>query len=147
MLSEARAQGTYGAAAHANEEYVKGVEDSAKWVNRGITMAGGKYLELVPLAGDVVEWLQEDITEAVVDSAKEDVAEKTGKTEKGVMADYVDAEGAASRAAAAAAVANAARGSDMTATDIDDLKLGASRESGTAHSTGRNLMASGKAGS
>lgn len=146
MLSEARAQGTYGAAAHANEEYVKGVEDSAKWVNRGISMAGGKYLELVPLAGDVVEWLQEDITEAVVDSAKEDVAEKTGKTEKGVMANYADAEAAASKAAVAA-VANAARGSDMTATDIDDLKLGASRETGTAHSTGRNLMASGKAGS
>ncbi|MCJ0872267.1 hypothetical protein [Streptomyces sp. AP-93] len=146
MLSEARAQGTYGAAAHANEEYVKGVEDSAKWVNRGITMAGGKYLELVPLAGDVVEWLQEDITEAIVDSAKEDVAEKTGKTEKGVMANYADAEASASKAAAAA-VANAARGSDMTATDIDDLKLGASRETGTAHSTGRNLMASGKAGS
>ncbi|MCP3756304.1 hypothetical protein [Streptomyces sp. TBY4] len=146
MLSEARAQGTYGTAAHANEEYVKGVEDSAKWVNRGITMAGGKYLELVPLAGDVVEWLQEDITEAVVDSAKEDVAEKTGKTEKGVMANYADAEAAAGKAAAAA-VANAARGSDMTATDIDDLKLGASRETGTAHSTGRNLMASGKAGS
>ncbi|MFI5765823.1 hypothetical protein ACIA8F_33435 [Streptomyces sp. NPDC051563] len=146
MLSEARAQGTYGAAAHTNEEYVKGVEDSAKWVNRGITMAGGKYLELVPLAGDVVEWLQEDITEAVVDSAKEDVAEKTGKTEKGVMANYADAEAAASKAAENA-VANAARGSGMSETDIKDLQLGAGRETGTAHSTGRNLMASGKAGS
>lgn len=144
MLSEARAQGTYGEAAHSNEEYVKGVEDSAKWVNRGITMAGGKYLELIPLAGDVVEWLQEDITEAVVDSARGDVAKKTGETEKGVMANYADAEAAASLAAENA-VANAAKGSGMSETDIKDLQMGAGRETGTAHSTGRNLMASGKA--
>ncbi|MGW6687845.1 hypothetical protein [Streptomyces sp. NPDC054961] len=146
ILSEARAQGTYGEAGHTNEEYVKGVEDSAKWVNRGISMAGAKYLELVPVAGDVVEWLQEDITEAIVDSAKEDVAEKMGKTEKGVMASYVDAEAAASKAAETA-VANAARGSGMSATDIKDLQEGAGRETGTAHTTGRTLMSSGKAGS
>ncbi|MET9959103.1 hypothetical protein ABZ128_08455 [Streptomyces sp. NPDC006326] len=143
MLSEARAQGTLGEAAHTNEEYVKGVEDTAKWVNRGISMAGSKYLEMVPVAGDVVEWLQEDITEAVVDGAKEDVAKKMGKTEKGVIADYARAQTAAGESAATA-VRNAARGSDISQTDMNDLAGVASKEAKTAHSVGRDLMASGK---
>ncbi|WP_328925946.1 hypothetical protein OG429_15705 [Streptomyces sp. NBC_00190] len=143
ILSEARAQGTFGEAAHTNEEYVKGVEDGAKWINRGIGAVGGKYLEMVPLAGDALEWLQEDITEAVVDGAKKDAADKMGETEKGVAADYAKAEKAASENAATA-VHNAARGSGMSETDINDLAGVASKETGIAHSVGRDHMASGK---
>ncbi len=143
ILSEARAQGTFGEAHHTNEEYVKGVEDGAKWINRGIGAVGGKYLEMVPLAGDALEWLQEDITEAVVDGAKKDAADKMGETEKGVMADYAKAEKAASESAATA-VHNAARGTGMSETDINDLAGVASKETGIAHSVGRDHMASGK---
>ncbi|MEJ8644115.1 DUF6571 family protein [Streptomyces sp. MS1.HAVA.3] len=51
ILSEARAEGIFAENGHKKEEYVKGVEDNAKWVNRVISAAGGKYLEMVPLAG------------------------------------------------------------------------------------------------
>ncbi|WP_327414262.1 hypothetical protein [Streptomyces sp. NBC_01233] len=141
MLTEARAQNMHSEAAHKAEEYVKGVEDNAKWINRGITAAGGKYLELVPLAGDIVEWVQEDVTEHFVDEAKKDGQELTGDTENDVSRMYADAQTRASDAARSAVI-NAAAGTGMSQTDIDVLAGAASRETTNGHSAGRDQVAS-----
>ncbi|WP_060180416.1 hypothetical protein [Streptomyces sp. IMTB 1903] len=141
MLTEARAQNMHSEAAHKAEEYVKGVEDNAKWINRGITAAGGKYLELVPLAGDIVEWVQEDVTEHFVDEAKKDGKELTGDMENDVSKMYADAQTRASDAARSAVV-HAAAGTGMSRTDIDVLAGAASRETTNGHSAGRDQVAS-----
>ncbi|MET9852729.1 hypothetical protein ABZY57_07255 [Streptomyces sp. NPDC006450] len=141
MLTEARAQNMHSETAHSNEEYVKGVEDTAKWINRGITAAGGKYVELVPLAGDVLEWVQEDVTEHFVEDAKKEGEDKTAETEKKVATMYAAAEERSSRAADDA-VHHAAAGSGMSAADVDTLATAASKESAVGHSVGRDLVAS-----
>ncbi|MFD4739139.1 hypothetical protein ACFWNR_20155 [Streptomyces virginiae] len=141
MLTEARAENMHAETAHSNEEYVKGVEDGAKWINRGITAAGGKYLELVPLAGDVIEWVQEDVTEHFVEDAKKEGEKKTDKTEQDVSEMYSAAQTRSSKAAAEA-VRNAAAGSGLSAADIDILAGAASKETANAHSVGRDQVAS-----
>ncbi|MBW5486329.1 hypothetical protein [Streptomyces bambusae] len=144
FLTEARAQGMHAETAHTNEEYVKGVEDGAKWINRGISAAGGKYLEMVPLAGDIVEWVQEDVTEYFVEDAQEKGKEKTADTEKAVAEMYSQADISTS-SAAESAVRNAAAGSGLSQREIDTLAGVASKESSVGHSVGRDLVDSSKA--
>ncbi|MFK0048166.1 hypothetical protein ACIQU4_29580 [Streptomyces sp. NPDC090741] len=146
MMTEARAQGMHAETAHTNEEYVKGVEDGAKWINRGVSAAGGKYLEMVPLAGDIVEWVQEDVTEHFVEDAKDKGKEKTAGTEKAVGQMYSEADRATSESARKA-VLHAAAGSGMSQQDINTLAGVASKESSVAHSVGRDLVDSSKGSS
>ncbi|MFJ9343684.1 hypothetical protein ACIRP0_31040 [Streptomyces sp. NPDC101733] len=146
MLSEARAEGSFGESAHKQEEYVKGVEDNAKWVNRGISAAGGKYLELLPLAGDAVEWLQEDITESVVKGAEEDAAKKADDSNQKAGAAFVDAQTGASKSAADS-VQIAARGSGLSERTIGSYQGVASTETANAYAVGRDLVATMNGGS
>ncbi|MBT2404645.1 MULTISPECIES: DUF6571 family protein [unclassified Streptomyces] len=146
ILSEARAEGTFAENGHKAEEYVKGVEDKAKWINRGISAAGGKYLEMVPMAGDVVEWLQEDITEGVVERAKKDQAEKTGEANHKAVIDYTDAQMEAGKSAAQS-VRKAAEGTGMTQRTIDALAGVASTETANAHAVGRGQVVESNRGS
>ncbi|MER5934551.1 hypothetical protein [Streptomyces sp. NPDC002054] len=136
ILSEARAQGVFAESGHKQEEYVKGVEDTAKWINRGIDMAGAKYVEMFPIAGDIVGWLQEDITDSVVESAKKDITDRTDKDDEQAVLDYQQADLAA-QDAAAAAVKKAAEGSGLSERDINVLAGVAATETGNAHAIGR----------
>lgn len=146
ILSEARAEGAFGENAHKAEEYVKGVEDNAKWINRGISAVGGKYLEMVPVAGDIVEWLQDDITESVVERAKKDQAEKTGEVDHKAVIDYTNAQKEAGLSAAAS-VRKAAEGTGMSQRTIDALAGVASTETSNAHAVGRGQVATSNGGS
>ncbi|MBT2542506.1 hypothetical protein J7E99_17725 [Streptomyces sp. ISL-44] len=146
ILSEARTEGVYAENGHKQEEYVKGVEDNAKWINRGISAAGGKYLEMVPVAGDVVEWLQEDITESVVEGAKKDIVKKTADSDQAAATAYVKAQEAAG-ASAAASVRKAAEGTGMSERTIGALAGVAATETTNAYSAGRDLVASSKGSS
>ncbi|MFB7257691.1 hypothetical protein [Streptomyces nojiriensis] len=146
ILSEARAEGTFAENGHKAEEYVKGVEDNAKWINRAISAAGGKYLEMVPLAGDVVEWLQEDITEGVVERATKDQAEKTGEADHKAVLDYTQAQLEAGRSAEQS-VRKAAEGTGMNQRSIDALAGLASAETANAHAVGRGHVVTSNGGS
>ncbi|WP_443031628.1 DUF6571 family protein [Streptomyces sp. 3211] len=146
ILSEARVEGVYAENGHKQEEYVKGVEENTKWINRAITAAGGKYLEMVPLAGDVVEWLQEDITESVVEGAKKDIVKKTADSDQAAAGAYIDAQQAAG-ASAAASVRKAAEGSGMSERTIGALAGVAATETTNGYGAGRNLVASSKGSS
>ncbi|MFD6889862.1 hypothetical protein [Streptomyces sp. NPDC059957] len=146
ILSEARAEGTFAENGHKAEEYVKGVEENAKWINRGISAAGGKYLEMVPLAGDVVEWLQEDITDSVVKAAEKDQAEKRDDANSEAVIKYTDAQTAAGESAAAS-VRHAANGTGMNQRTIDSLAGVASTETANAHAVGRGQVATSNGGS
>ncbi|MEV4682074.1 hypothetical protein [Streptomyces kurssanovii] len=136
IMTEARAQAVHDTKAHEAEEYDKGLEENAKWVNRTIDALGGKYLEMFPVAGDVVTWIKEDVTASVVENAKKDNAEESRhESARG----YVDAEAAAKRAAASAVDAGA-RGSGLTSEEIKEYRGVASSETANAHSIGRDLV-------
>ncbi|MEU5151156.1 hypothetical protein NRK68_13010 [Streptomyces yangpuensis] len=146
ILSEARAEGTFAENGHKAEEYVKGVEDNAKWVNRVISAAGGKYLEMVPLAGDVVEWLQEDITESVVERAKKDQASKAGDADHEAVLSYTQAQVEAGESAAQS-VRKAAEGTGMNQRSIDALAGTAAAQTANAHAVGRGQVVTSNDGS
>ncbi|MFE7757807.1 hypothetical protein [Streptomyces sp. NPDC057429] len=139
MMTEAKAQAVHDTATHKAEEYVKGVEDNAKWTNRIISAAGAKYVEMIPLGGDVVGWIQEDVTASVMESAKSDDSE--ARRDSGTA--YAQAERAA-KDAAAAAVESGTKGSGLTREEINEYKGAASTQTGSAHSTGRGLVASSR---
>ncbi|MFJ3977726.1 hypothetical protein [Streptomyces sp. NPDC090021] len=146
ILSEARAEGTFAENGHKAEEYVKGVEDNAKWVNRVISAAGGKYVEMVPLAGDVVEWLQEDITESVVERAKKDQASKAGDADHEAVLSYTQAQVEAGESAAQS-VRKAAEGTGMNQRSIDALAGTAAAQTANAHAVGRGQVVTSNGGS
>ncbi|MFF7811522.1 hypothetical protein ACFZCF_06350 [Streptomyces sp. NPDC007945] len=140
IMTEARAQAVHEAKAHEAEEYNKGTEENAKWTNRIIDMVGGKYIEMIPVGGDVITWIKEDVTESAVESAKQD---NTAEGSKEAARDYTQAESAA-KEAAAKAVDAAARGTDLTPEQIEEYRGIASVDAGTAHSVGRDLVSSAK---
>jgi hypothetical protein len=142
MMSEARAQAIHDARSHEAEEYNKGVEENAKWTNRIIDLVGGKYIEMLPVGGDVITWIKEDVSESAVESAK---ADKTAEGRQESAAAYAEAEGAA-KSSAANAVAAAARGTGLTPEEIRVYQGSASTETASAHSTGRNLVATSNSG-
>ncbi|MEI5101255.1 hypothetical protein RB200_25285 [Streptomyces sp. PmtG] len=133
MMTEARAQAIHDRLAHNDEEYNKAVEDKAKWTNRIITAVGAKYVELLPVGGDVAQWLQEDITDSAVQGAKHDTTEQARRE---MQTGYANAEKAA-KDSARSAVAAAAKGTGIDPDLITAYKGSASTETATAHSIGR----------
>ncbi|MFI1224513.1 MULTISPECIES: hypothetical protein [unclassified Streptomyces] len=136
MMAEARAHATIELKTHENDEYNKGVEDNAKWTNRVIDLVGAKYLEMLPVGGDAVTWIQEDITQAVVDSAQNDdldeAALASGK-------DYTAAE-KSTRIAAESAVVTAGKAAGLTPDQYNDYKGSAATATASAHSIGRDMV-------
>ncbi|MFE5513647.1 hypothetical protein ACFQ9J_24235 [Streptomyces sp. NPDC056529] len=140
IMTEARAQAVHEAKAHEAEEYNKSTEENAKWTNRIIDMVGGKYIDMLPVGGDIINWIKEDVTESVVESAKQDNSEEARHE---TARDYTFSEKAAKDAAVSAVIA-AARGSNLTPEQIEEYRGIASVRAGTAHSVGRDLISSAK---
>ncbi|MCX4680529.1 hypothetical protein OG413_35535 [Streptomyces sp. NBC_01433] len=138
IMTEARAHAVHELKTHEESEYSEGVADNAKWTNRVIDLVGGKYLEMIPVGGDVVTWIQEDVADAVVKSAEDDKSD-AARIESG--SGYVQAEGAA-KTASANAVAAAGKAAGMTPDEYRDHQGTASTATAAAHSTGRDLVAS-----
>ncbi|WP_306333372.1 DUF6571 family protein [Streptomyces sp. KL118A] len=138
MMTEARAQAVHDAQTYADGDYNKGVEENAKWANRFITAAGAKYVELIPIGGDVVGWVQEDISASVTEGAKRDT---TDEARRESASGYAAAE-RVTKESARNAVAAAARGIDIDPDLVRTYQGSASTETATAHSIGRDLVAS-----
>ncbi|MER5983571.1 hypothetical protein [Streptomyces sp. NPDC001787] len=138
MMTEARTHAIHELKTHEQSEYSKGVEDNAKWTNRVIDLVGGKYIEMVPVGGDVLTWIQEDIADSVVESAELDSLDEAG-LESG--AEYATGERSA-KAAAANAVVTGAKAAGLTPEQYNEYKGSASTETASAHTVGRDLAAS-----
>ncbi|MEW2389371.1 DUF6571 family protein [Streptomyces venezuelae] len=142
MMTEARAQGVHDSHAHEVDEYNTGVDEKAKWANRIITAAGAKYVQMLPVGGDVVGWIQEDVSESVVKGAKIDQADESRRES---INGYAQAE-KATKSSAARAVAAAAMGTDIDPDLVTTYGGSASTQSATAHAIGRDMVASSNPG-
>ncbi|MEU1074989.1 MULTISPECIES: DUF6571 family protein [unclassified Streptomyces] len=140
MMTEARVQAVHEKYSAQDAEFNKAIADKAKWANRIIGAVGAKYIEMLPVGGDAVEWLQEDITEVVVDGAKKDSA--AAATQEAADA-YVQGEKRA-KESAAAAVGSAGRSSGLSETDIREYQGSASTQAATAHAGGRDVFDSSR---
>ncbi|MFE4588917.1 DUF6571 family protein [Streptomyces laurentii] len=140
IMTEARAQAIHDAKTQEAEDYNQGVADKAKWGNRLFDAIGGKYIDMIPVGGDVIGWIKEDVTESAVKSAEED---KTDEARRVSSQGYTAAEDAV-KGSAERSVDAAARGVDLTPEQLREYKGAASIEAGTAHSVGRDLISSSK---
>ncbi|MEU0371266.1 DUF6571 family protein [Streptomyces sp. NPDC006283] len=136
IMTEARAQAIHDAKTHEAAEYNAGVAENAKWTNRVIDAVGGKYVEMIPVGGDVIMWIKEDVTESAVKSAEKDMADDARRES---ARNYTASEEAA-KAAATAAVEAGARGSGLTTEEIKDYAGSASTQMAAAHTIGRSLL-------
>ncbi|NUL07481.1 hypothetical protein HRW07_30545 [Streptomyces lunaelactis] len=67
IMAESRTQAVYDDKLASDEEFNEGVMTADKWV--------GRVLDMVPVAGDVVGWVSEDVRESVVDRYTRDSSE------------------------------------------------------------------------
>ncbi len=135
IMAEARAHAVVELKTHENGEYNESVENNAKWTNRIIDLVGAKYLEMLPVGGDAVTWIQEDITESVVSkSSKEDLDEAVLEAGMG----RTKAEEAA-KAAAAEAVTAAGKAAGLPPEQYNDYTGSAATATASAHAIGRDL--------
>ncbi|MGW4998377.1 hypothetical protein ACWEP8_11930 [Streptomyces hydrogenans] len=135
MMSEARAQATIDAAARADKEFNEGVADNAKWTNRMIDLVGAKYVEMLPVGGDVIGWIKEDVTESLVEKANQDTATEARRE---AASGYGRAESFA-KESAEAAVERAGKAAGLTQAQIQDYMGSASTETAAAHAVGRDF--------
>ncbi|WP_031086458.1 hypothetical protein [Streptomyces sp. NRRL WC-3549] len=99
---------------------------------------GAKYVGLIPVGGDVVGWIQEDITDSVLKKAEKDTS---GEARLESSMGYSESEGAAKKAAAKA-VETVGKAAGLTPEQYRDYQGYASTQTATAHSVGRDLVAS-----
>ncbi|MFG3404938.1 hypothetical protein [Streptomyces sp. NPDC048142] len=135
MMSEARAHAVIDLKTHEDGEYNEGIEDNAKWTNRIIDLVGAKYLELLPVGGDVVTWIQEDITATVVEKSSRD------STDEAALASgrsYTGAE-EATKEAAVSAVSAGGKATGLAPEEYKVFQGSASAATASAHSIGRDL--------
>ncbi|WP_406344297.1 DUF6571 family protein [Streptomyces sp. NBC_00648] len=136
MMTEARVQAIHDKHSASDAEFNKALEEKSKWTNRIISAVGAKYVEMIPVGGDAVEWLQEDITESIVDGAKKDSSEAASQEAADV---YVKGETRA-KESAAAAVRNAGHSAGVPEKDILEYQGSASTQAAAAHTAGRGLV-------
>ncbi|MFD6346267.1 hypothetical protein ACFWF9_16295 [Streptomyces roseolus] len=135
MMSEARAQAVVDAAAREDKEYNEGVAENAKWANRWIDLVGAKYVEMLPVGGDIIGWFKEDITESLTEKANQD---KSTEARHEAASGYAKAELFA-KESAEAAVERAGKAAGLTQAQIQDYAGSASTETASAHAIGRDF--------
>ncbi|MFB7940758.1 hypothetical protein [Streptomyces sp. NPDC056049] len=135
MMSEARAQAVVDAAAREDKEYNEGVAENAMWANRWIDLFGAKYVEMLPVGGDIVDWIKEDITTSLTEKANQDTSTEARRE---AASGYTGAEELAKQSAVSA-VERAGTAAGLPQQQIDDYKGSASTETAAAHAIGRNV--------
>ena len=72
MMAQARVHAIYEQHASTDKDFNDALQDKVDWTNRIISAVGAKYVQMLPVGGDAVEWLQEDITKAMVENRQHD---------------------------------------------------------------------------
>ncbi|MEU9796458.1 hypothetical protein AB0E27_38875 [Streptomyces sparsogenes] len=136
IMTEARAEAIYGEHAAENEDFNKAVAENAKWSNRIWDLMGSKYVEMIPVGGDLIQWFKEDTIDAAADRAEKDT---TTEARKEAIGAYTESETATKRAAERAVKA-ACNGSGLTSEFINTLAGAARTEAASAHAAGHTGM-------
>lgn len=137
MMAEARVEAIHEKHSADDAEFNKALEENAGWANRIIDAVGGKYVELLPVGGDAVGWLKEDVTDSLVEGAQRDTSDEAAQEASEA---YSKAEAKAKRSAMDA-VGAAGRSAGLEERDVREYQGVASIGTANAYSGGRNLAA------
>ncbi|MFP8944673.1 hypothetical protein ACLIYM_25015 [Streptomyces fenghuangensis] len=141
IMSDARADAVHDYNTAAAKDFNEAAGDKGKWATRTVELGTSLIPERVPVVGEVINWLAEDITESVVKSIEKDA----NKISDNGMRDYSNGRDAAIDSAMAA-VARAARDHpEVNDATLESLKRAARDQTGSSHSEGANLRSSGDA--
>ncbi|MCX2967555.1 MULTISPECIES: hypothetical protein [Streptomyces] len=125
IMSEARANSAY----ESHEEFVKATQEKAKWTERIIGGAAG----LIPVAGEPIGWIVEEVTNSVVEKAEKDSLNEA--KEKG-DADYNSGRHGTISAAELAVDRAARSNANINEDTLRDLKTSARVAAGDSFNTG-----------
>ncbi|MEU4348767.1 DUF6571 family protein [Streptomyces sp. NPDC023838] len=142
MMAQARVEAIFDKHSADDSQFNEALQEKADWVNRVVDGVGGKFIELLPVGGEAVGWLKDDITKAVVDSHQRDTSAEASQE---AAAAYSHAEKGASDAASAA-VGNAGRSAGVPIRDVREYQGLASSQTGDAFADGRGHAASASKG-
>ncbi|KUN73890.1 hypothetical protein AQJ46_06310 [Streptomyces canus] len=128
IMSAARAHAVHDTHAHEDTEYNESVDTANKWVGRGLGLAIGK----IPVAGEAVGWVVEDVQESVANSLYQDT---TNEAQSEAGRTYTTGESAL-REAVRADIARSGASSSLSSQTISDLQNAVGRETDQSHTTG-----------
>ncbi|MBT3154892.1 hypothetical protein HTV45_29160 [Streptomyces sp. CHD11] len=142
IMSNSRADAIYDYHTAKDNEYNEAVADNAKWVNRIVGIGTGAIPAPFSVVGEPINWLAEDISESVVDSAEEDT---TDEAERSAGKEYSKGREATVKASQAAATTYFAH-HDGADSDTREALLRAIRtQAGVSHTDGAQWNSSGAA--
>ncbi|CAL9393139.1 hypothetical protein SUDANB106_01315 [Streptomyces sp. enrichment culture] len=141
IMSDARTDAVHDYNTAAAKDFNEAAADKGKWVTRTVELGTSLIPQRVPVVGEVVNWLAEDITESVVKSTEKDVTQFRDDGGR----DYVKAREAAADSAREAVLRAAAKHSGLNEETVEDIQTAVSRQVGNSHSEGVNLRSSGDA--
>ncbi|WP_030544001.1 DUF6571 family protein [Streptomyces albus] len=132
IMSEARAEAIHDYHTASDAAFNESAAEKQKWVDRLLGMGLGAVTSRVPIAGEVVGWVSEDIQESVMSSIAQDT---TSEAQHEAGRSYARGRDAAIAAAQEAAANAAARG-DVKPEIIPDLVESAAVQAGNSHGEG-----------
>ncbi|MBN3928422.1 hypothetical protein IQ279_01955 [Streptomyces verrucosisporus] len=141
IMSDARADAVHDYNTAAAKDFNEAAGDKGKWATRTVELGTSLIPERVPVVGEVVNWLAEDITESVVKSAEKDVAD----IKENGRRDYVLAREAAAESAKEAVLRASVRHSSLNNETIEGIQSAAAIQTGNSHIEGVGMRSSGDA--
>ncbi|GGU25323.1 hypothetical protein GCM10010289_53480 [Streptomyces violascens] len=141
IMTQARVEAIYEKHSAADAQFNTAVEDNVEWTNRIIDAVGAKYVEMIPVGGDAVEWLKEEISKSSLENAQQD---SSGLAAQEAATAYSQAEEKVKRSAADA-VSTAGRSAGAAGHDVQEYRGTASTGAAAGHVAGRSFLASSTA--
>ncbi|MGW1868629.1 hypothetical protein ACWCPS_24075 [Streptomyces mauvecolor] len=141
IMTQARVEAIYEKHSAADAQFNTAVEENVEWTNRIIDAVGAKYVEMIPVGGDAVEWLKEEISKSSLENAQQDSSALAAQE---AATAYSQAEEKVKRSAADA-VSTAGRSAGVAGHDVQEYRGTASTGAAAGHVVGRSVMASSTA--
>ena len=139
IMSESRANAVLDYHAASDQEFNDAADEKQKWVDRILSMGTDQVAERVPIAGDIISWVSEDVQSSVMESIYQDSSDEA---EGEANRQYTEGLKAA-RSSAARAVSRAALDGDLNYDTVQDLKRSARDGAEAGHSTGSTWESAG----
>ncbi|MFB7291944.1 hypothetical protein [Actinacidiphila glaucinigra] len=130
IMEESRSQAVYDDRIASDEEFNKGLETGDKWVGRVVGMGTSK----IPVAGDAVGWVVEDIQAAVVEHYTRDSGDEAGDEARHEL----ESKRETGAQAIKDATATAGREAGLTEGQITDLGDAVYHQANLDYGDGRN---------
>ncbi|MEV7413550.1 hypothetical protein AB0O04_37750, partial [Streptomyces althioticus] len=140
IMSNARADAIYDYHTASNAEYNAAVEDNAKWVGRFLGLGTGAIPPPFSVVTEPVNWLVEDVSASVVESAQKDT---TSEAERDAGNEYSRGRRAAMAASSRAVTNYFAAQPDFDEDAKDAISRAVRTSAGVSHSDGAQWNSSG----